>query len=46
MAGADFDRVWALATSGQLRYCRLALTEPRRRSALIVSVSFSKEAEE
>ena len=46
MAGVDFDRVWMLATSGHLHYCHLAFTQPRRRSALIVSASFSKEAEE
>jgi hypothetical protein len=46
MPGVDFDRVWMLAASGQLHYCWLAFTEPRRGRALIVSASFSKEAEE
>jgi hypothetical protein len=40
---ADFDRVWTMATTGQLRYCWLAFTEPYRRSALVVSVQFSNE---
>jgi hypothetical protein len=46
LTSADFDRVWTLATSGHLRYSRLAFTEPRRRTALIVSASFSKAMEE
>jgi hypothetical protein len=43
---ADFDRAWSLATSGHLRFCWLAFTEPHRRSALVVSVSFASEREE
>ena len=46
LASADFDRVWSLATSGRLRYCWIAFTEPYRQSALVVSVSFSNEFEE
>jgi len=46
MAGTTFDRLWALATSGQLRYCRLAFTEPRRGSALIVSAEFSSQTKD
>jgi len=46
MPSADFDRVWTLVASRQLHHCRLALTEPRRGRALIVSSSFSKEAED
>jgi hypothetical protein len=42
----DFDRLWMLVASGQLHYYRLAFTEPRRGRSLIVSASFSKEAEE
>jgi len=43
---ADFDRVWTLAMSGQLRYCQMVFTEPRRRSAHIINISFSNEVEE
>jgi hypothetical protein len=42
----SFDRIWALATSKELRYCWLAFTRPVRRSALIVSASFSNQVEE
>lgn len=43
---ADFASAWAMATSGQLRYCWMAFTRPHRRSALVVSVSFSNEMQE
>lgn len=46
LASSGFDRAWMLAVSGQLRYCYLAFTRPVRRSALIVSASFSNEPEE
>lgn len=46
LPSADFDRVWALATSGRLRYCWMAFTELYRQSAVVVSVSFSNEFEE
>ena len=46
MPGPDFDRVWTLAASGRLHYSRLAFTKPHRGRALIVSASFSKEAED
>lgn len=43
---ADFDRVWALAVSGRLSHAHLALTPPHYNSGLVVSASFSNEAEE
>jgi hypothetical protein len=43
---ADFDRLWLLAASGQLKFCHLAFTEPYRNSALVVSVSFSNQSEQ
>lgn len=43
---ADFDRAWALAAVGQLRYAWIAFTEPYRNSARVVSISFSNEFEE
>lgn len=46
LESASFERVWTLASSNQLRYCWLAFTEPVRRSALIVSTTFSSEEEE
>ena len=41
----DFDRVWIMTVTGQLRYGWLAFTELYRRSALVVSVQFSNERE-
>jgi hypothetical protein len=46
LPGDHFDRVWALATSGLLRYCWLAFTKPRYGSALIVNASFPSERDE
>jgi hypothetical protein len=46
LAAASFDRLWALAVLGQLRYCWLAFTKPRHRSALIVSARFSQDSED
>jgi hypothetical protein len=46
LTSASFDRLWTMAMSGQLRYIWLALTEPHRRSALVVSASFSNQYEE
>jgi hypothetical protein len=43
---AAFDHVWAMATSGQLRYCYLVFSEPKRGSAPIVSTYFSNEEPE
>jgi hypothetical protein len=42
----DYERVWILATSGQLKYVRVAFTEPRRNSALVVSAQFSNKSED
>ena len=45
IAHRDFDRVWTLALSGQLRHAHMVLTEPRYQSAYVVSISFSTHAE-
>jgi len=45
-ANADFDRVWTLATTGQLKYSHLYFTKPHYNSGLVVSASFSTELEE
>lgn len=42
----EFDRVWALALSGQLKFGHLYFTAPRRNKGLVVSLSFSSEREE
>jgi hypothetical protein len=42
----DFDRLWALALSGQLGFAHLAVTKPYYGRALVVSASFSNEREE
>lgn len=42
----DFDRVWALALAGQLKYCHLYFTRPHYGSSLVVSAAFSNELEE
>jgi hypothetical protein len=42
----DFDRVWALAVGGHLKYARLYFTKPHYNSGLVVSASFSSELEE
>jgi hypothetical protein len=46
LPNADFDRTWSLAITGHLRFCWIAFTEPIRRFAHVVSVSFSSELEE
>jgi hypothetical protein len=46
ITNANFDRLWTMAMSGQLRCSWLALTEPHRRYACIVSASFGNEFEE
>jgi hypothetical protein len=46
LPSVDFDRAWSLATGGYLRFCWMAFTEPHRRFAHVVSVSFSNEFEE
>ena len=43
---ADFDRLWTLALSGQLRFASLTMTPPKYGSALVVNTSFSSEREE
>jgi hypothetical protein len=40
-----FERAWALASSGQLRYTHLSFTTPKRGAAFIVSASFSNASE-
>jgi hypothetical protein len=42
----DFDRVWALALAGQLKYSHLYFTKPHYNSGLVVSASFSTDLEE
>jgi hypothetical protein len=43
---AEFDRVWALALSGHLKFTHLYFTSPRYGSGLVVNASFSSELEE
>ena len=43
---ADFDRVWAMALAGHLKYTHLYFTAPHYNSGLVVSASFSNEREE
>lgn len=43
---ADFDRIWSLALSGQLKYGHLTFTKPHYSKALIVNASFSTNPEE
>jgi hypothetical protein len=42
----DFDRVWALATGGHLKFAYLYFTKPNYNGGLVVSASFSNELEE
>ena len=42
----DFDRLWALALSGHLKFASLTFTPPKYGSALVVNTSFSCEREE
>lgn len=37
----EFDRVWMLAATNQLRSCFIAFTQPHRSSALVVTLSIS-----
>jgi hypothetical protein len=39
----DFDRLWLLANSGNLRHAYFAATEPRYGKALATNVSFSND---
>jgi hypothetical protein len=43
---AEFDRVWVLAWSGNLKVTHLYLTQPHYGGGLLVSASFSNELEE
>jgi hypothetical protein len=43
---AGFDRVWALALGGQLKYAYIYFTEPHYSRALVVNLSVSNEFEE
>ena len=45
-AHRDFDRLWTLALSGRLGFAYLCFTKPHYGRALVVSASFSSEAEE
>lgn len=38
---AEFDRLWSLALSGQLKYAEFFFTRPRYKSAKVIDVSFS-----
>jgi hypothetical protein len=39
----EFDRVWAMALGGQLKYAHVYCTQPERKTALVTRVSFSNE---
>lgn len=39
----EFDRAWALALAGQLKFAHLYFTRPHYNSGLVVSASFSNE---
>jgi len=43
---SEFDRVWALALGGCLKFGYLHFTTPRCNTGLVVSASFSTEREE
>lgn len=43
---AEFDRVWALASSGHLKFTDLCFTSSRYRRSHVVRASFSNELEE
>jgi len=43
---SDFDRIWSLALSGELRYVRFVSEQPRYNKASVTSVSFSSVPEE
>jgi hypothetical protein len=40
-----FERPWVLSAGGRLKGCHIAMTEPYRGKACIVSVSFSDRCE-
>lgn len=45
-AHVDFDRVWALALAGHLKFAHLMFTKPHYNGGLVVNASFSNEMEE
>lgn len=45
-AEREFDRVWTLALSGQLKFAYLYFTMPRYGHGLVISPSFGNEREE
>ena len=42
----DFDRVWQFALSGGLKYASFVATPPHYKTAHVINLSFSSEAEE
>jgi hypothetical protein len=42
----EFDRLWAMALSGHVKFVHLYFTKPHYNSGLVVSASFSSEREE
>ena len=42
----EFDRVWAMAMAGHLKFAHLYFTRPHYNNGLVVSASFSTEREE
>lgn len=45
MPAPYFEDTWEMASSGALRYCWMAFTEPKRGWAVVLSASFSNEQE-
>ena len=45
LPAADFERLWAMAVAGHVKYGYLAFLKPHHGRARIVSVSFSNEAD-
>lgn len=43
---AEFDRLWALALAGHLKFGHLYFSKPHYNSGLVVSASFSSDREE
>lgn len=42
----EFDRLWAMALSGQLKHAHVSFTKPHYNSGLVVAASFSNEFED
>lgn len=42
----DFDRLWAMALAGHLKFAHVSITKPHYNSGLVLSASFSSEFEE